>query len=97
MKIKLQEALDLIQAADVVKLLDFDDYIRPQVYTEGINGEHDNEVMFVTWEEDNQEFSIKVSESENNEVERDGHKLTFIDTDGQPFELHLFREVPIIP
>ena len=45
MLINLQEALDLVEAADVVKLLDGDGFIRPQIYTEGINGEPDNEVM----------------------------------------------------
>lgn len=96
MLIPLQEALDLIEAADVVKLVNGDEIIRPMIYTEGLNGESDNEVMYVGWEDDGEEFAIKVSEGENLEVERDGHKLTFIDTDGEPFELHLFREVPVL-
>lgn len=96
MLIPLQEALDLIEAADVVKLLDSDGYIRPMIYTEGLNGEPDNEVMYVGWEDDGQEFAMKVNEGENLQVERDGHKLTFIDNEGDPFELHLFREIPVL-
>lgn len=92
MKIKLQEALDLVASADVVKL----DYcIRPNVDFAEITGEPDNQVMFLTWEEDDQEYAIKVPESDNLEVERDGHKLTFTDEEGEPFEIHLFHEVPI--
>lgn len=96
MKIPLQDALDLVDSADVVKLLSMDNYIRPMIYIEGINNDPSNEVMYIRWEEDDQEFAIQVPEGENAEVERDGHKLTFIDDEGEPFELHLFREVPIL-
>ena len=95
MKIKLQEALDLIEAADVVKLPN-DGYIIPHITTDEISGEYDNEVMLVTWDEDGQEYAIRVPEQGNEKVERDGHKLTFMDNEGEPFELHLFREVPIL-
>lgn len=97
MKIKLQEALDLIVSADVVKLVDGDGYIVPHMTTDDVVGDPTNEVMHVVWEDDGQEFGFKANEGENLEVERDGHKLTFIDTEGEPFELHLFREVPILP
>jgi hypothetical protein len=97
MKIKLQEALDLIQSADSVKLLDMDGYIVPHVVTESVLDEPENDVLFVSWHDDNHEFVLKANEELNNEVERDGHKITFVDTTGHPFELHLFREVPILP
>jgi hypothetical protein len=32
-----------------------------------------------------------VPEQDNEKIERDGHKLTFIDNEGEPFELHLFN------
>jgi hypothetical protein len=96
MKINLQEALDLIGAADVVKLRDNDGYILPQIFVEGANGDPRNEVMYVSWEDDRNEFGFRVTEGENLEVERDGHKLTLTDSEGDPFELHLFREVPIL-
>jgi hypothetical protein len=96
MKIQLQEALDLIEAADVVKLLDGDGYITPHITTDEIRGDYDNEVMIVTWDEDGQDYAIRVPEQDNEEVERDGHKLTFMDNESEPFELHLFREVPIL-
>jgi hypothetical protein len=97
MKIPLQEALDLIEASDVVKLLDGSSFILPHITTEGTNGDPDNEVMYVTWDDDDGDFSFRVCEGENIEVERDGHKLTIIDDEGDSFELHLFREVPILP
>jgi len=96
MKIELQEALDLIESADVVKLLDGDGYITPHITTDEIRGDYDNEVMLVTWDEDGQDYAIRVPEQDNEKVEREGHKLTFVDNEGEPFELHLFREVPIL-
>jgi hypothetical protein len=96
MKIELQYALDLIESADVVKLLDGDGYITPHITTDDIRGDYDNEVMIVTWDEDGQDYAIRVPEQDNEKVEREGHKLTFVDNEGEPFELHLFREVPIL-
>ena len=96
MKIKLQEALDLLNAADVVKLLDMDGFIIPTINFDDITGDPLNEIMYVSWEDDRNEFGFRVTEGENTEVERDGHKLTFIDSEGNPFELQLFREVPIL-
>ena len=96
MKIELQDALDLIESADIVKLLDGDGYIIPHITTDEIRGDYDNEVMIVTWDEDGQDYAIRVPEQDNEKVERDGHKLTFMDNEGEPFELHLFREVPIL-
>ena len=96
MKIELQYALDLIESADVVKLLDGDGYITPHITTDDIRGDYDNEVMIVTWDENGQDYAIRVPEQDNEKVEREGHKLTFVDNEGEPFELHLFREVPIL-
>ncbi len=96
MKIELQDALDLIESADIVKLLDGDGYITPHITTDDIRGDYDNEVMIVTWDEDGQDYAIRVPEQDNEKVEREGHKLTFVDNEGEPFELHLFREVPIL-
>lgn len=96
MKIELQYALDLIESADVVKLLGGDGYITPHITTDDIRGDYDNEVMIVTWDEDGQDYAIRVPEQDNEKVEREGHKLTFVDNEGEPFELHLFREVPIL-
>lgn len=96
MKIKLQEALDLIHSADVVKLLHMDCFIIPIINFDLINGDPLNEFMYVSWEDNRDEYGIRVTEGKNTEVERDGHKLTFIDNEGNPFELQLFREVPIL-
>jgi hypothetical protein len=95
MKIPLQEALDLIEAADVVKLFDVSGYIIPHITTVDIRGSYDNEVMLITWNTNGQDYAIRTPEEGNKEVERDGHKLIFVDDEGEQFELHLFREVPI--
>ena len=95
MKIPLQEALDLIESADIVKLTNGDHFYLPHISIDGINNDPLNEVMIVTWDEEGYDYAFKVTEGENTEVERDGHKLTMIDDSGEPFELQLFREVPI--
>lgn len=98
MKIKLQEALDLVEAADIVRLTDMDGYLTPSISIDDIVDDPANQVMYVTWDDDEGlEYSFKVTEGNNYAVEREGHKLTFIDNEGEPFELQLFREVPILP
>ena len=97
MKIKLQEAFDLIQAADVVKLFTGDGFVRPQIFIEEVKGEPGNEVMYVSWEDDENEFGFRITEGRNFEVEREGHKITFIDSEGDTAEFQLFREVPVLP
>ena len=96
MKIKLQEALDLIESADIVKLTNGDHFYLPHISIEGTNGDPTNEVMIVTWDEEGYDYAFKVVEGDNPDVERDGHKLTLIDDEGEPFELQLFRQVPIL-
>ncbi len=91
MKIELQEALDLIEAANLVKLVNGNGYITPHITTDGVRGDYDNEVMLVTWDQDGQNYAVRVPEQDNEKIERDGHKLTFIDNEGEPFELHLFN------
>lgn len=98
MKIPLQEALELIESADIVKLTNGDHFYLPHISIEATNGDPTNEVMIVTWNEEGYDYAFKVVEGEvNTEVERDGHKLTIIDDEGKPFELQLFREVPVLP
>jgi hypothetical protein len=98
MKIKLQEALDLIEGADVVKLIGNNGtYFRPNVFVELPKGDPSNEIIYLSWDDQRDEFCIRATEGENTEVERDGHMLTMIDDEGEPFKLELFREVPILP
>ena len=96
MKIKLQEALDLINSADVVRLIQHNGYVCPHISIDGVVNDPRNEVMLVTWEDRRDEYGFRVVEEGNNEVERDGHKLIMTDEEGDAFELHLFREVPIL-
>jgi len=92
MKIKLQEALDLVHSADFVKL----GSILLQVQVEEITGDPDNEVLYVKWEDDYNEFCLKAPEKLNSEIERSGHNLIFFDTEGNPFTVSLFRETAIL-
>jgi len=48
MKIKLQEALDLIQAADVVKVTDMDSYFEPSISFSDIENKPANEFMYLS-------------------------------------------------
>lgn len=97
MKIKLQEALDLIQSADVVRLTDGGGYINPSVSIDKVRKQSDNEVLFMGWEDQESgfDYSLRVIEGNNAKVKRDGNKLTLIDDEGEPFELQLFRTIPM--
>ena len=97
MKIKLQEALDLINSADVVRLIQHNGYVCPHISIERVVNEPTNEVMFVSWEDHRDEYGFRVLEDQNLEVEREGHKIIMTDSEGEPCEFHLFREVPILP
>jgi hypothetical protein len=97
MKIKLQEALDLIQAADVVRVTDMDGFIEPRISFSHIENNPDNEFMYIGWDDDNDEFAARFVEGHNLEVERDGHKIVIIDSEGSEFEFNLFRLVPVLP
>ena len=92
MKIKLQEALDLIESADVVKVKHGDYYPHAEVFINPVNDSPDKEVLYL----ETREYAFRVCESGNAKVKRDGHKLTFKNDAGYPLELHLFKEVPIL-
>ena len=96
MKIKLQEALDLIQAADVVKLTDMDSYFEPSISFSDIENKPDNEFMYVSWHDEHYEFAARFLEEHNAEVERDGNRVVIVDSEGSEFEFNLFRLVPIL-
>ena len=96
MKIKLQEALDLIQAADVVRVTDMDGFIEPIISFSDVEGKPDNEFMYMTWDDEHDEFGARFLEEHNTEVERDGNKIAITDSEGSEFEFNLFRLVPIL-
>jgi hypothetical protein len=97
MKIKLQEALDLIQAADVVRVTDMDGFIEPIISFSDIEGKPDNEFMYMSWDDEHDEFGARFLEEGNEEVERDGNKIVIVDSEGSEFEFNLFRLVPVLP
>ena len=97
MKIKLQEALDLIQAADVVRVTDMDGFIDPRISFSDVEGKPDNEFMYMSWDDEHDEFGARFLEDGNEEVERDGNKIVIIDNEGSEFEFNLFRLVPVLP
>lgn len=96
MKIKLQEALDLIRAADVVKLTDMDSFFEPNISFSDVENKPDNEFMYVSWHDEHDEFGARFLEEGNAEVERDGNKIVIIDSEGSEFEFNLFRLVPVL-
>ena len=96
MKIKLQEAFDLLRAADVVRVTDLGGFIEPAISFSDIEGKPDNEFMYISWDDDRGEFSARFIEEHNTEVERDGHKIVLTDDEGSEFEFNLFRLVPVL-
>jgi hypothetical protein len=97
MKIKLQEALDLIQAADVVRVTDMDGFIDPRISFSDVEGKPDNEFMYMSWDDEHDEFGARFLEDGNDEVEREGNRIVIVDSEGSEFEFNLFRLVPVLP
>lgn len=97
MKIKLQEALDLLRAADVVRVTDLGGFIEPVISFSDIEGKPDNEFMYIGWDDEHDEFAARFLEEHNAEVERDGNRIVITDSEGSEFEFNLFRLVPVLP
>ncbi len=97
MKIKLQEALDLLRTADVVRVTDMDGFIEPRILFSDVEGKPDNEFMYISWDDEHNEFAVRFLEEGNAEVEREGNRIVIVDGEGSEFEFNLFRLVPILP
>lgn len=97
MKIKLQEAFNLIQAADVVRVADLHNFVEPRISFRGIHNKPHNEFLYICWDDGWGSYAAGFIEENNLEAERDGHKIVLTDNEGSEFEFHLFRLVPILP
>ena len=86
MKISYTEAIELIETADVVKINDDDECI---INTHDLAPE-----MTVFWNDEHFEFQVCVQNFDN--IEQNGHILTFIDTEGELFDLYLYNLTPIV-
>ena len=88
MKISYTEAIELIETADVVKINDDDECV--------INISPDDLApeLTVFWENDHEEYQVSVSNFDN--IEQKGHILTFIDSEGELFDLYLYKLAPIV-
>ena len=85
MKISYKEAIELIETADVVKI---DNDAECVINTHDLAPE-----MTVLWNDDHFEFQVCVQNFDN--IEQNDHILTFIDTEGEEFDLHLYKLAPI--
>jgi len=88
MKISYTEAVKLIETADVVKINDDDECVI-NISPDDISPE-----LYVFWENDHEEFSVWANNFDN--IEQNGHVLTFIDTEGELFDLYLYKLVPAV-
>jgi hypothetical protein len=88
MKISYTEAVQLIETADVVKINDDDECVI-NTSPNDISPE-----LYVFWENDHEEFSMWADSSSN--IEQKGHILTFIDSEGELFDLYLYKLVPAV-
>lgn len=86
MKISYKEAIKLIETADVVKINDDDECV---INTYDLAPE-----MTVLWEYDHKQFQVCVQNFDN--IQRNDHVLTFVDTDGEEFDLYLYKLAPIV-
>ena len=88
MKISYTEAIELIETADVVKINDDDECVI-NTWPDDLAPE-----LYVFWENDHEEFSVWANNFDN--IEQNGHILTFVDTDGELFDLYLYKLAPIV-
>jgi hypothetical protein len=88
MKISYTEAVKLIETADVVKINDNENCVI-NTSPNDISPE-----LYVFWENDHEEFSVWANNFDN--IEQNGHVLTFIDTEGELFDLYLYKLAPIV-
>jgi hypothetical protein len=88
MKISYKEAVELIETADVVKIND-DDKCVINTSAKDLAPE-----LTVFWNDSYVEFQVCVQNFDN--IDRNGHVLTFIDTDGIEFDLYLYKLAPIV-
>lgn len=88
MKISYKEAVELIETADVVKI-DNDAECVINTSPDDLSPE-----LTVFWENDRDEFSVWANNFYN--IEQNGHILTFVDTDGEEFDLYLYKLAPIV-
>ena len=86
MKISYTEAIELIETADVVKINDDDECV---INTSPLAPE-----LTVFWNDSYVEFQVCVQNFDN--IEQNGHILTFVDTDGELFDLYLYKLAPIV-
>ena len=87
MKISYKEAVELIETADVVKINDNENCV---VNT---SPNDPSPELCVFWQDDYDEFQVCVQNFDN--IEKNNHILTFIDTEGEEFDLHLYKLAPI--
>ena len=92
MKITFQEASDLLNSADIVKLYEGDDVVYPVITFDTVDGS-----VHLSWDTDTDSYDMILSQKDNAEVEREGHALTFVDENGIGVDIELYREVPILP
>ena len=89
MKISYTEAVKLIETADVVKINDDDECVINTSPNENFAPE-----LTVFWQDDYDEFSVWANNFDN--IEQNGHVLTFIDSEGELFDLYLYKLTPIV-
>jgi hypothetical protein len=88
MKISYTEAIELIETADVVKINDDDECVI------NISPDDPSPELYVFWENDHEEFSVWANNFDN--IEQNGHILTFVDSEGELFDLYLYKIVPMV-
>jgi hypothetical protein len=76
--ITLEEAFDIIENANAIIINDVD-LVFPS--TSSLNGDDENEFMYLSWEACTEEYNLKFSEGDNREVKVIGSSLYLYDAD----------------
>jgi hypothetical protein len=86
MKISYKEAVELIETADVVKINDGENCVI------NTSPNDPSPELCVFWEYDHKELWANNFDN----IQRNDHVLTFVDTEGEEFDLYLYKLTPIV-
>ena len=84
-KISLEEAYKIIENASAV-IIDESALVYPSLWD--LDGDDDNEFLYLSWEDEGSEYSLKFREGDNREVEVSGCCLFLYDTDADDETCH---------
>jgi hypothetical protein len=84
--ITLKEAYNILQDASAVVV---EDHVLVYPALSELEGSDENEFLYIQWDDEGEEYSLKFCEGENQEVKVSGSSIFLLDTDAETEEDHI--------